>query len=562
MAIPIIDIFAGPGGLGEGFSSLTDQQGHRYFKIVLSVEHDTYAHQTLTLRSFFRQFSIGDVPSDYYDLLKGKIQLDELYKKWPIQSTVAAQESWKATLGEGKEAVASATVDERIKSALNGRKDWVLIGGPPCQAYSIVGRNRRQELLLDESKDERVGLYKQYLRILAVHNPPVFVMENVKGLLSAETKESPVFSKILEDLADPIKANQTGAGENDGNQECPGYKIYSLTVKSDLDVEGNPIVKQKDFVIHAEKYGIPQTRHRVILLGVRRDIAAIPGILEEVSEVDISKVISDLPRLRGGLSKSADSNEAWRKTVNQIIDLAFVKQVDKLVYKELIKQIGKITLPQKGIGAEFISGKAIVPEYMPEWFSDIRIGGVCNHRARGHMKKDLFRYFFIACFAKVKKFTPQLDDLPKYLLPEHNNVYRADGSVTGKFPDRFRVQLKDRPAKTITSHISQDGHYYIHYDPTQCRSFTVREAARIQTFPDNYFFCGPRTSQFVQVGNAVPPLLANKIAHLVKDIFQTEELSVNNKVNQQIKQAGTHIANDSVSLIKPELKLNKVQVEP
>ena len=140
--------------------------------------------------------------------------------------------------------------------------------------------------------------------------------------------------------------------------------------------------------------------------------------------------------------------------------------------------------------------------------------GVCNHESRSHIRQDLFRYLFVSCFAKVNGRSPKLSDFPNSLLPKHLN---AKG---GKFADRFRVQLYGQPSKTVTSHISKDGHYFIHPDSAQCRSLTVREAARIQTFPDNYFFCGPRTEQFHQVGNAVPPLLAKQIAKIVFKTFE------------------------------------------
>ena len=173
---------------------------------------------------------------------------------------------------------------------------------------------------------------------------------------------------------------------------------------------------------------------------------------------------------------------------------------------------------QKDRGGEYVRCSSRI-QYLPGWYLDDRLGGLCNHSTRGHIASDLQRYLFAACWAREYGTSPSLREFPRSLLPAHGNAI-GDSSGSIHFADRFRVQLWNRPSSTITSHISKDGHYYIHPDPSQCRSLTVREAARLQTFPDNYFFCGPRTEQYRQVGNAVPPLLAVQIAELTMQILQ------------------------------------------
>lgn len=143
---------------------------------------------------------------------------------------------------------------------------------------------------------------------------------------------------------------------------------------------------------------------------------------------------------------------------------------------------------------------------------------VLNHVARTHMESDLHRYLFAASFSEVHGRTPTLDDFPEALLPDHANV--KNPARNGAFNDRFRVQCWNAPSTTIVSHIAKDGHYYIHPDSSQCRSLTVREAARLQTFPDDYLFCGPKTAQYQQVGNAVPFRLAKQIARVVAKILE------------------------------------------
>ncbi len=477
MEIPIIDIFAGPGGLGEGFSSLFVPESKKgAFKISLSIEKEYFAHQTLTLRSFYRQFPPEQVPPEYYDFVQGSITIDDLYKAHPKQAANAKKEAWRAQLGEDDKAVSNEEVDRRISNALNGTENWLLIGGPPCQAYSVVGRSRRRDKLLDEKKDARVGLYKQYLRILAVHNPAVFVMENVKGLLSARTKSNSVFVNIIKDLSDPEKTYRAEYGNNGRLLKCPGYKIYSLVAKPENFDHNKPVFKPEDFLIHTEKHGIPQTRHRVILLGIRNDVKIEePEILPIEREVGIDEVLMGLPKIRSGLSKIKDTKTNWIFALKNIRKQGILNKIDKDVRDEIRNHLQTLNNTPENTGGQFLP-YPVTSEYRRDWFLNETLQGACNHQSRGHMESDLLRYLFVSCFGKVRGRSPNLEDFPEELLPAHKNVKEK------KFADRFRVQLANAPAKTITSHISKDGHYYIHPDPGQCRSMTVREAARFQNF--------------------------------------------------------------------------------
>lgn len=508
-AIPIIDLFAGPGGLSEGFSAFELPKGVKPFKIALSIEKDPIAHKTLELRSFYRQFG-KQQPRQYFQYLRREITRRELFSAFPQQAKQARNEAWHATLGK----TSSAEVDRRISESLGRATDWVLIGGPPCQAYSMAGRSRNGGI---DPEDDKVFLYKEYLRILAVHKPPVFVMENVKGLLSARMKESRIFHQLLSDLENPISAL---AGDTTVNRTLE-YRIFSLAEPAlEFEANGRPLFSDPDFVIKCENHGIPQARHRVILLGIKNQSnkTGTIHILRKKTSVSTNKIIDGLPRLRSGLSKKGDTEDKWLRALKEMPKRKWFSSLDPIIRESIEKYLERLRPPRLNRGSEFLSCSPTVRFYA-KWFLDKRLGGVCNHSTRGHLKKDLFRYLFCAVYGKVKRKTPLLAEFPRQLLPEHENVMTAmDGA---NFPDRFRVQVGGRCATTITSHISKDGHYYIHPDPSQCRSLTVREAARLQTFPDNYFFEGPRTFQYDQVGNAVPPLLARQIARVVWQLIRT-----------------------------------------
>ncbi len=530
--IPIIDLFAGPGGLGEGFSRFaTAKQPVRHpFKIVLSIEKDPWAHRTLELRSFYRQFINASIPPEYYQYLRQEISRDTLFSAFPAQAKSARAEALLKELGVTDDAEIVSSINAAL-CTIPSASHRVLIGGPPCQAYSVIGRSRMGDKG-DSNNDKRHFLYLEYLKVICQVRPSVFVMENVKGLLSSKVDDSSMFERILRDLRRPVAALDVTQLQGDGYHIAPdnlGYRIYSLVI--DTDEPGN--LKPSDYIVKAERYGIPQARHRIILIGVRNDIPARPTSLAPYGRtVPASDVLSDLPRLRSQLSargkETRDSNENWSHRLRMALGESWITsgegaEVLNPLPEDLLRSITSTIRgldPNLSIGSEFVPER-VAPRYKPDWFASPVLGGVCNHTTRSHITQDLYRYLFAACYAKVYGCSPKIRDFPLDLLPAHKNVSKgAERSGSQDFEDRFRVQLEDRPSTTVTAHISKDGHYHIHYDPGQCRSLTVREAARLQTFPDDYFFEGPRTEQYKQVGNAVPPLLAYQIAESVYSMLE------------------------------------------
>lgn len=502
----VVDLFAGPGGLAEGFGSLI-VNGTRRFNIRLSIEKEPVPFQTLKLRAFFRSFEPGQAPSEYYDFLAGRINLETLYSKYPEQSAGCSTEVLQATLGEYPHAL----LDKCIARAIDNDPNWVLIGGPPCQAYSIAGMvGNRTKKGYCPIKDPRFFLYKEYIRVVATHSPAVFIMENVKGLLMAKARKQSIVREVIGALSSPSDFMLREFGIV---LDAPRYRLFSIQ-KEEFSSGENP----NTFLVHAEKYGLPQARHRVIIIGIREDID--PALLtppEFQNTTTIDEVIGNLKPLRSAISRKRDSLELWRKNLVSILKRAWLTEAENLHGAKLgksirhsIKLIGKSTL---SIGSEWLDFVSR-PQWNTDWYHDARMEGICHHEARPHILPDLHRYLFCSCFGKVFGRSPKMQDFPKKLLPKHENA------KSGHFKDRFRVQLYNKPSSTVISHLNKDGHAFIHPDPMQCRSLTPREAARIQTFPDNYYFFGGRSHQFRQIGNAVPPWLARIIAESISPIFQ------------------------------------------
>lgn len=519
----IIDLFAGPGGLGEGFSSLGDS-----FEILVSAEMDSAAHSTLRLRAYYRLLQ-KHCPShldDYYAFCRGESEQPWTSLTLPYWEA-ATREARQLTLGNPD---SNRELDDVVSRSLDQSRPWVLIGGPPCQAYSLVGRSRNKgkaDYVAEE--DHRHFLYKEYLRIIQRYTPSVFVMENVKGILSSKVAGRPVFHDILRDLSFPDEAlGLQGSGEK--------YRICSLVTGDTFHYGDDPTdFDARKFIIRAEDHGIPQARHRVILLGIKESLLSAPRTLSAKSPVSVMEAIGEIPSLRSKVTKQKDSTQGWQTVVSDHIDdLLFSVRNE---FKHLDALIPALEQAQQDLKLRESHGALRYPKGQPgdismnplaSWYRDENIDIWLNHEARGHMPDDLRRYIYASAYAKTFGRSPKghRDFCLPGLSPAHKNW------ESGKFADRFRVQLADSQATTVTSHISKDGHYFIHPDPGQCRSLTVREAARLQTFPDNYFFQGNRTQQYHQVGNAVPPLLAYQIAEIVRDLINAES-SVSAPLHQE-----------------------------
>jgi DNA (cytosine-5)-methyltransferase 1 len=396
-----IDLFAGAGGLSEGFI----REG---FFPIAHVEMNKDAADTLKTRLAFHHLSDKKLGSKYFSYLRNEISRDSLWSSVPseLMASVVNSEITKKTLPK---------IFDIIDEQLYFKKVDLIIGGPPCQAYSLVGRSRDPNGM---NGDKRNYLFRHYAEFLKKYNPKYFVFENVLGLLTAGNK------KYLNEMI------------------CLFSEIGYST-----DFE----------ILNAEEHNVLQKRRRVIIIGRK------------------GKSKFKFPLLHKG-------ENIWQVKKDLLSDLPSLVPGQEMNIAQYTKKINS---------------------YQEETETRNGIDFTTQHITRQHNERDLEIYSIAIDRWLNKKERLKYNDLPKR-LQTHNN--------TDAFLDRYKVIDPYGHSHTVVAHISKDGHYYIYPDSKQIRSISVREAARIQSFPDNYFFEGGRTAAFKQIGNAVPPLMAHAIA--------------------------------------------------
>ena len=506
-SIGVIDLFAGPGGLGEGFASFRDNRNSP-FEICLSVEMDGVANRTLKLRTFLRKYKFqhDKLPQDYIDFHAGKTPEPD-WNEVDKQSWREVQEEIiQLELGTNE---ASERINSEIKRIKRKYDETILIGGPPCQAYSLVGRVRSKSVEdYVPEEDNRQFLFREYIRVIKKLRPAVFLMENVKGMLSSSVQNQKIFEMLINDLAS-LRTSKNHL-----------YDLRSITV-SENHASFKESTKPSDYIIRSEEFGVPQRRHRIFIVGIKLDLSSNSNkarIEIDNSSRTVGDAIGNLDKLRSGINRGQDNFDDWYQNLRESALALSELTISKDNYK-LHNLFLSTSKPSKKNTPSIRNSKKLPSDYgtsndlLMKWMERNELDSLAQHETRSHMAEDLRRYLFAACFGKVEGYSPKAKDFPLELSPNHRS-WRS-----GHFNDRFRVQLSKSASTTVTCHISKDGHYFIHPDPIQCRSITVREAARLQTFPDDYLFLGNRTQQYVQVGNAVPPYLACQIAKLIYQLM-------------------------------------------
>lgn len=436
-----IDLFSGAGGLTEGFLS----EG---YKFIAHVEKEYWACETLKTRIMYYYLKNKNDIELYNTYLKNSDSYNEIeknreivYKKYPELKQILEKTVLNKKFGnieEDEQATDINTIIKLIEESmeLSGEKKIdLIIGGPPCQAYSIIGRSRMKEKV---KKDNRNYLFYYYRDIVEHFKPKIFIFENVPGIFTAMGGK--IFEEIKEKFAEigyELKTNR-----EDDTQEC---------------------------IKDTSKYGVYQTRKRVILFGYQKQY--------EYEYPDIKKYA--------------------------------LKFNEKITTQNAIGDLNKLQ-PGEGEDRKLVKYNSEPKSEYEKYLRQDSIG-ILNHKARKiNEKRD--RVIYRTAIEKANKS----EQLYYSNLPETLKTHKNQNT----FSDRFKVHAKEEVPHTIVAHISKDGHYNIHPDINQCRSLTVREAARIQSFPDNYLFEGPRTEQYIQVGNAVPPILSKAIARALKPYYE------------------------------------------
>lgn len=402
----IIDLFAGAGGLSEGFV----QAG---FVPIAHVEMDKDACNTLRTRCCFHYLRANNQLDIYYKYLKGEIARETLYGSVPKEVTDAVINV----------EISDDTINEtfgKIKQLAKGHKIDMIIGGPPCQAYSLLGRHRKTM-----EDDPRTLLYLQYGKFLKEFTPKGFVFENVPGLLSAKKGEH---FQNLQTYFDEL-----------------GYKVHFK-------------------MLNASDYGVLQERRRIIIVGWQKDNDMGYPDIEKISTCAvINDILGDLPQLKAGEIEMVSS---YKKENNSYLRESGVRADDeKFVTQNITRPVND---------------------------------------------NDASIYAYAIKLWDSKQVRVKYTDLPLELRTQKNE---------DSFLDRFKVVNGKGKAHTVVAHIAKDGHYYIHPSLSVCRSISVREAARMQSFPDNFYFEGSRSAMFKQIGNAVPVLMAKRIAESINQML-------------------------------------------